>query len=255
MNANAEDTLYLSGQDRLAQLPQVFTANEAPALLGVAPAMARVYLQRWRNREKPLISSLGDRACVYINHVAPGPLPKERLFAEALKLIIDNPLVIGPMVLIHHGLITQIPNTIHLAVQPKRTFPEIDGVEFLKRREEWVKLAGRYIDPRLKISGLPTVKPVFALADAIAHGVCGDVWRPYPDDIDLPETVYWMDEFRRLVKKMTGVSLDSRAEDFETLYEEAYERITPKPPMRSMQWMRKRLAQQSEKLSCEPVLG
>ena len=209
---------YVSGFDRLAGLPPVFTLNTLVRATGMNRASAKVALTRWAG--KRWVERAGPRAGIYFNHAAKqGPAqistPSNALgnaagnqgrgeaagLSHAVKALVmkyPSATLRGASVLHSAGWTTQIPSTLHVAIEARRSYAKIDGVtlfarpvawfQFMQAQQAWVGAAGKKPSDDIATYGLRALAPAWALADLCADK-SGQSWQPDEDDVDVPKKV------------------------------------------------------------------
>ena len=106
---------------------------------------------------------------------------------RALKMIYPSATLIGASVLHANGWTTQIPRELHVAVEARPSYSELNGVRLHPRPLEWfrtVQSARGFDTNESSHRGLRALDPAWALADMRCDG--GD-WVPEEDDLDLPD--------------------------------------------------------------------
>jgi len=195
-----------SAFDRLRALPVMFTLNAFVRLTGLTRASARVTLSRWNARG--LVACAGQRSAVYFNRVR-DQHGQQATIVNALMLKYPSATLCGASVLHAHGWTTQIPSALHVAVEKRRTYAQLNGVVLHPRPVQWFremnKVQALYEEPSdhgahdpgtsttdqsreftAPTYGLRSLKPAWALADAFAD-TSGLSWQPDEDDLDLLE--------------------------------------------------------------------
>lgn len=207
---------YTSAHERLASLPPVFTLSTLVRATGMNRASAKVALTRWAG--KNWVERAGPRAGIYFNYAAkPGPAqagaPSNALghalghdgrgevagISHAVKALVmkyPSATLCGASVLHSAGWTTQIPSTLHVAVEARRSYAKIDGVtlfprpvawfQFMQAQRAWVGAAGKKPSDDIATYGLRALAPAWALADLYADK-SGQSWQPDPDDVDVPK--------------------------------------------------------------------
>jgi hypothetical protein len=95
---------------------------------------AHTSLMRWAR--SGFIAKAGPRAGVYFNLIRDRLGPANRLLEAAAKLY-PSAVVVGPAVLHAHGLTTQRPEVVDVAVLNVPTIRQLFGVHFVKRPRGW----------------------------------------------------------------------------------------------------------------------
>lgn len=124
-----------------------------------------------------MVKAAGQRLGLYYNLVTHPNWEENR--ALAIRMAYPSAIVIGPSVLHRHGWITQIPQSVAIAVLNEGSHPSMEGVEVFKRSMRWYRKFSPWGEP---IYGLPALTPENALNDCLAHA--GKMWCPNVDDLD-----------------------------------------------------------------------
>lgn len=175
----------------LKKLPPVFLGRDFEIGLGYTPAAAQVALHRWT--AAGYLARAGKRAGIYYNLVVDPDAASTRV-GEAIALQEPSAIAVGATALHQHGWTTQIPRVRELAIPAHpnvRSRPQLEGVSFAFRTPEWYGKAAPAAKPG--VDGLPTLPPALALADA---ALFGGVWKPDPDDLDVP----WEEDAEREIR-------------------------------------------------------
>lgn len=183
---------YSSAYDRLLRMPAIFSINTMVRSTGLTRASAKVLLTRWV--AKKLAESAGPRSGVYFNRV----VDRDGALAHAaLALLMKYPsaTLCGASVLHNAGWTTQIPSTLHVAVEARASYAKLDGVTLYPCRRSWFQFMqqqGAFTDSgdaagtdAMTTYGLRALSPAWALADLYADPSAGS-WKPDASDLDLP---------------------------------------------------------------------
>ena len=197
---------YVSSYDRLADLPPVFSLNTLVRATGMSRASAKVALTRWARKE--MVESAGPRAGIYFNRV----VDHNGESAHAVKALVmkyPSATLCGASVLHSAGWATQIPSTLHVAVETRSSYVKIDGVtlfprpvswfQFMQAQGAWVSTADSNAPDSIATYGLRALAPAWALAVLYAD-TSGQAWHPDEDDLDVPRAA--MAAVRRACKAM-----------------------------------------------------
>jgi hypothetical protein len=187
-------TTYVNGLSRLKLLPEVFSVNTMSRALGFSKPAALNYLARWKARS--WVVPAGPRAGMYFNLVV-NPTAANDCITTALKMIYPSATLTGESVLHAAGWISQIPQLLHVAVERRRSYVQLNGFELHPRDNDWfiaVKLQSA-AKAKFATHGLRTLTPSWALADLYAHP---HEWQPDDDDLDIPA------DYQREVDKATA---------------------------------------------------
>lgn len=203
----AGDT-YVSGYDRLKDLPPVFSLNTLVRATGMNRASAKVALTRWA--AKKMIEGAGPRAGIYFNRV----VDRNGDSAHSVKALLmkyPSATLCGASILHSAGWTTQIPSTLHVAVEARSSYVQIDGAtlfprpvswfQFMQAQVAWVGTADTHAPGNISTYGLRALAPAWALADLYADK-SGHAWYPDEDDLDVPRAA--MAALRRACKAMQG---------------------------------------------------
>lgn len=197
----------VNAYDRLMGLPAVFALSAFVRMTGLNRLSAKVMLSRWIDRG--LIEPAGPRAGVYFNRLR-DPEGKQASVVQALLMKYPSATLTGASVLHAHGWTTQIPRSLHVAVESRRSYTQIEGITLHPRPRRWFRqmhLAGALMpahgsqashadhgdgaeaagpsQPQATTYGLRSLRPAWALADSFASWADRS-WRPDEDDLDLP---------------------------------------------------------------------
>ena len=183
---------YVSGYDRLADLPPVFSLNTLVRTTGMSRASAKVALTRWAG--KKMVESAGPRAAIYFNRV----VDRNGEAAHSVKALVmkyPSATLCGASVLHGAGWTTQIPSSLHVAVEARSSYVKLDGVtlfprpvswfRFMQAQGGWVDAAATNAPDHIATYGLRALAPAWALADLYAD-TSGQAWHPDEDDLDVP---------------------------------------------------------------------
>lgn len=164
---------------RLMSLPAVFRLEEL-VRLGMTRSAAHTTVMRWA--KGGLIAKAGPRAGVYFNLIRDRLGPANRLLEAAQKLY-PSAVVVGPAVLHAHGLTTQRPEVVDVAVLKVPTLRHLVGVHFVKRPREWYSSHARGLMRAGKTSpfSIDSLSAEQAIEDARTHR---DVWLPEVEDLE-----------------------------------------------------------------------
>lgn len=170
-------TGYVSGADRLRQLPHLFTGKEAGLLFGWDAKTASQYLWMWKT--KGWVQSFGGRSDVYANTLlAPGPN-----WEAALVMAMPTATIGGLESLRRAGWITQVPIQPLALIRSIDTPFENERYTVEKRLRGWWKAVGPEIIAGERGQAARQLPPAWALADLLRqHG-----WEApglHSDDID-----------------------------------------------------------------------
>lgn len=161
----------MSSVSRLRQLPPVFRHGNLLLQQGASQNSVKVMLSRWATAG--LVEPLGGRSGIYFNLIADSSGPETR-FSEAIQLRFPEAIVCGPSVLHQEGWITQIPQSIHIAVLKQESQPNIRGIELHERAKDWFIAVQEGIVEH-GLYGMPSLKPAWAMEDILVFetGVIG----------------------------------------------------------------------------------
>lgn len=196
MSGRTQDAMrtYISGYERLADLPPVFSLNTLVRATGMNRATAKVALTRWAG--KKLVESAGPRAGIYFNRV----VDRAGHTAHAVNALVmkyPSATLCGASVLHGAGWTTQIPSTLHVAIEARSSYAKIGGVtlfprpvawfRFMQNQRAWADSGGNQVEAETNSYALRALAPAWALADLYADQ-SGGAWQPDEDDLDLPKT-------------------------------------------------------------------
>lgn len=169
--------------EHLARLGEVFSVRHAALSLGVLPATASVYLDRWKAAGQVAIA--GERTGWWHNLVKN---PRGGWTGETILTVLPSATLIGESVLHSVSVITQIPQEITLAVQAKKSYPTFHGLYISGKPNRWFE---RWYDQLVSQEqcewstyGLKALTPEAALLDLYATE---GAWHPDPDDLDVDD--------------------------------------------------------------------
>lgn len=174
---------YISAIERLKHLPEVFTINTLSRLMDCPKPTVLAYLSRWRS--KGWVEPAGPRSGVYFN-LFKNPLAASEYRVDALRMLYPSAMLMGESVLHAAGWITQIPQVLHVAVEKRPSYMQLQGVELHPKPLSWFKTVPILQPTQAKFSsyGLRTLTPAWALADLLATPFA---WHPDADDVEVPE--------------------------------------------------------------------
>lgn len=163
---------------RLRQLPAIFSVRDLVILDGAMQLeRASVYCLRWKRAG--LIKPFGPRLGLFRNLVV-DPTGSESIDTALIK-IFGGPIVAGVSALHEAGIITQIPQQLHVAVLASRTLPSFFDVVLMPRPAAWWIKTKPYLTKPV-LDYMRSLEPEAALADMIA---AKDLQSLDPDDFDL----------------------------------------------------------------------
>lgn len=213
--AKSDPRKYQSALDRLLALPAIFTLNTMVRATGMSREVAKVALSRWA--EKGLIENAGPRAGIYFNRLVDRSGENANA-VRALMIKYPSATLCGASVLHAAGWTTQIPSSVHVAIEERPSYAQIDGVTLHPRPVSWFRsMQNRHAfanqaksgeDSTVTAFGLRSLSPAWALGDLYADG-SKNAWHPDEDDLDIPDK-----DLAKLVKACTalGVTPDWLAE-------------------------------------------
>jgi hypothetical protein len=174
---------YVSGLERLKNLPEVFNVNTLSRLMGMPKPTVLAYLTRWKARA--WVEQAGPRSAIYFNLLA-NPLAADEHRIGALLMAYPSALLMGESVLHAAGWITQIPQQLHVAVEKRRSYVQLGGIALHPKPLDWFKTVAVLQPKEAKFStyGLRSLPPAWALADLLADPLA---WHPDADDVDVPD--------------------------------------------------------------------
>lgn len=173
-----------SALSRLRALPDVFSAADVARVTGLNDQSVRVSLARWGGRG--LVQRAGLRSGIYYNLLR-HETPNGEMRRQALLSVYPSAVLIGVSVLHAAGWITQIPQSLHVAVRSRRSYIQLAGFEIRGRSPSWFRAVDvrALSQTRDATYGLRSLTPADALADLYGDS---KAWHPDPDDLDLPDT-------------------------------------------------------------------
>lgn len=187
--------MRINVHDRLESLPGLFDLSLFCLTTGLDQKSAKVMLSRWAKRG--YVQGAGPKTGIYFKKRHQQLTDDELALAAALHLYPESVLC-GASVLHRNGWTTQIPQSLHLAIEKRPSIVKIDGIQFFMRNHDWfVSLHKKnafetlaklhttanatQIDPYAK---LRILKPQWALWDLRQSK---DGWLPDDDDLYVPE--------------------------------------------------------------------
>jgi hypothetical protein len=174
---------YIGALNRLKNLPEVFNVNTLSRLMGMPKPTVLAYLTRWK--AKAWVEQAGPRSGIYFNLLA-NPLAASEHRVDALLMAYPSAMLMGESVLHAAGWITQIPQQLHVAVEKRRSYVQLSGVELHPKPLDWFKTVAVLQPTQAKFNtyGLRSLPPTWALADLLADPLA---WHPDADDVDIPD--------------------------------------------------------------------
>ena len=179
---SVQSRTYTSANDRLTQLPAIFTGSDLTIRFGWTSAYASQYIQQWRKRG--LVQSLGGLSDVHFNLLqcrAPN-------LEAGLRRAIPQAVKGGVDVLREAGWTTQVIRHLEALVPSNGPIYALNEVTLQLRKPQWfvlTEIGTIAVEPE---EGIRRLQPSWALADMI-HRSCDrrvkDAWLLDPDDIDL----------------------------------------------------------------------
>lgn len=189
----------ISAYTRLMQMPAVFTLNTLVRWTGLSRDAAKVTVSRWAARG--LLELAGPRSGIYFNRVV-DPAGHQATPVKALVMLYPSATLCGVSVLHAAGWTTQIPSSLHVAIEAQPSYAQINGVVMWPRPVSWfqaMKAVGAWYDEDGAADDMPTyglraLQPAWALADLYADAEAGGAdttgrgrpWAPDEDDLDIP---------------------------------------------------------------------
>jgi len=164
---------------RLQSLPQVFRGADLTVRFQWTSKTASQYLYLWKRRG--LVRGLGGHSDVFVNLLT-HPNPN---WEQALITAMPSAVVIGIEALRQAGWATQVPHRPTVATNAQQPVFSIEPFEVMQRPHQWFEATRTAIIGN-RATGLPVLKPAWALADILKNqdwGDCG-LW---PDDIEWSE--------------------------------------------------------------------
>ena len=195
---------YISAFERLSKLPEVFSINTLVRYTGLSRAAAKVTLNRWSAHK--LVQSAGPKTGIYFNRVL-DPKGQRASAVKGLQMKYPSATLCGASVLHAAGWTTQIPTTLHAAIEARASYVSFEGVTlhpkplawfvFMHKHSAWVnagdtsgtgtantgKSTSEYA-PEFPTFGLCSLRPAWALADLYAD-TSTRAWKPDEDDLDI----------------------------------------------------------------------
>ena len=198
--------------EHLQKLPDVFDLRLFCLTTGIAPESAKVMVSRWAQRGH--IELAGPKTGIYFKRLGSNMEPGQQI-AAAVWHLYPGAALCGASVLHRNGWTTQIPRSLHIAVQARPSLVQLHGVTLFARTHDW--FAGVYkqkgFEPCLRgtsnstpFSRLRILKPTWALED-MRH--VHDGWMPDEDDLELPEdkkSLAELDRARIFFDHLHGIS-------------------------------------------------
>ncbi len=173
---------YTGAIERLKHLPDVFTVNTLSRLMDCPKPTVLAYLSRWK--AKGWVEQAGPRSGVYFN-LSKNPLAASQHRTSALLMVYPSAMLMGESVLHAAGWITQIPQALHVAVEKRPSYVQMQGVALHPKPLDWFKTVATLKPTQAKFAsyGLRALTPAWALADLLANP---QAWYPDADDVDVP---------------------------------------------------------------------
>ena len=174
---------YIGALERLKNLPEIFNVNTLSRLMGSPKPTVLAYLSRWK--AKGWVEQAGPRSGIYFNLLA-NPLAANEHRVGALLMAYPSALLMGESVLHAAGWITQIPQQVHVAVEKRRSYVQLNGIALHPKPLDWFKTVA-ILQPkqaRFNTFGLRSLPPAWALADLLADPLA---WHPDADDLEVPD--------------------------------------------------------------------
>lgn len=187
----------VSAFGRLKALPEVFDLRDLEiALADLEPEKAKIrglaVNYAWRWKRAGFVEPAGPKVGVFFNLVRDPEGPSGRLAEAVEKAFGVKGVVVGAGALHWAGWTTQRPHRLEIALpvtERKRSLPEFSALDLCARTPGWFARTAAAVEDGP--DGFRVLKPAFALLDALtspAEPAYGKpVWRPDPDDLDLPE--------------------------------------------------------------------
>lgn len=151
-----------SSEQRLMQLPDVFTTAMLSEHLGGNQAAAPIYTQRWK--KDGLIVAAGLKAGVFYNLARNNRADTEKAY-QALRMIYPDAIIALRSALYDHGWIAHAPRTLEVIVERRQTYPQLYQFSASGRSRRWMAM----IDYEISKRGHPRLSPYGALVDLWAH--------------------------------------------------------------------------------------
>jgi hypothetical protein len=183
-----------SAYEQLQRLPAVFTLNTLVRWSGLSRGSAKVALSRWGDRG--MVESAGPRSAIYFNRVV-DPRGEQSDAIKALVIKYPSATLCGASVLHSAGWTTQIPSTVHVAIERRDSYAQISGISLhprsihwfraMERQKAWydesvVPVADQIANTEMATFGLRALRPGWALAELWSTD---DAWHPEVDDLDI----------------------------------------------------------------------
>ena len=165
----------ISALERLNSLPEIFRGSDLTVRFGWTSKAASQYVYLWKKRN--LVKALGGHSDVYVNMLR----TEHPNWEKAVLMAMPKALVIGIEALRQAGWTTQIPQRPTLATAKWEVVYSTDPYEMIPKDESWFALV-RPGMPGGRTTGLPTLRPAWALADLLKDAEWGDMGL-WPDDI------------------------------------------------------------------------
>ncbi len=166
----------VSAIERLQGLPPVFRGSELTIKFHWTSKTASHYLYLWKKRK--LVAPLGGHSDEFVNLLRSDSPDWER----ALMLVHPSAVLMGLEALRQCGWSTQIPARPTVAVDEGEPHMAIEHFAIVRKPQRWMRAARQGLCHQ-KTTGIPVLRPAWALADLIKSegwGACG----LQPDDID-----------------------------------------------------------------------
>lgn len=179
--------LYKSAFDRLKELPAFFSLNSLVRQSGMSRETASVALQRWA--AKGWVLPAGPRSGAYFNLIV-DPKAADNQKISAIMHEYPSALLASESVLHSAGWTTQIPSTLCVFVETRRSYVSLSGVSIEGRSLAWFRAMNnrgaikKNGDGDINAYGLRFLDPVWALPDMYASK---SAWHPDEDDLDIPD--------------------------------------------------------------------
>lgn len=186
--------MRINVHDRLEFLPAIFDLKLFSLTTGLGENSAKVMLSRWAKRG--YVQGAGPKTGIYFKKRHQQMSDDELALAAALHFYPES-ILCGASVLHRNGWTTQIPQSLHLAIEKRPSVVKIDDVQFFMRDHDWfvhMHKQGAFEPlpklPAISIAEQPypyaklrILKPQWALWDMRQSK---DGWLPDDDDLDLP---------------------------------------------------------------------
>ncbi len=172
-----------SSTDRLLALPAVFSLDML-CKQGMTRHSANILLMRLSAQGR--VAHAGQKSGVYFNLVVDRDGPDNRKL-EAVKLAYPSAVVVGAAVLHAHGWTTQIPTSTDVAILKLPSVRSFFGLNIVQRPKSWYQqFTGEILAEGESPFQIDSLKPLAALKDIELDP---ELWRPDPDDLDIPDDV------------------------------------------------------------------